>query len=512
MKKLLAAAALAAVALVALLSRPAPERRSLRFGGSDEPGTLDPQTIDWGEQARISWCLFDNLVAYGPDDTSLVPALAEKWTVSDDGLRWDFALRSDVVFHDGTPFTAEAVVFAFERMREGHPFAPAVRPYAHHYEVIESVETVDPHTARFRLREPSAVFLRDLAMFPAGIPSPAAVKARGAAAFGLHPVGTGRYRLKEWRANEKIVLERFAGYWGAPAREAQVIVLPIKDPAVRVEQLLAGHLDAVDIISMADLGRLEQDPAIEVSYEESMNVGYLGFNMNVAPYSDVNFRRAVACAIDRPKLNAVAFFGQAVDAVSILPPAIEGHAADLPPPAHDPARARELLAKVPHLPAEVELWHMNFSRPYFPDPDKVAECLKADLEAVGLKVRLSGYPRDSYGQKTMDPGHPMFLMGWSTDNADPDNFLYTLLHASAIPGNNRTFFDHAEFNDVTRRAQTERDPARRRALYRRAQEIHRDELPSIPLAHVRQAAAARRPFRFNLHPIETRLWTIGREP
>lgn len=486
-----------------------PPGKSVVFGGSGDPDTLDPQGINWGEQTRICWSLFESLVTFGADDASIQPGLATEWSTTDGGLTWEFTLRDGVKFHDGTDFNAEAVVFAFERMHEGQEFAPKATHYAHHYDVVDSVEAVDPTHVRFRLKEASAVFLPNLAMFSAAIPSPTAVKKHGGTAFGLHPVGTGPYRLKEWRAKEKVVLERFDGYWGAKPQVETVIVLPIRDPATRVERLLNGEIDIMDNISLADLERLDGDPNIEVSYEVSMNIGYLGFNWNKHPYNDINFKKAVAHAIDRDKLNEVAFFGRSVRAVSILPPAIEGHDSEIPKYDYDPKKAKSFLDAVPNLPETVELWHMTFSRPYFPEPDKVAESIQHDLEAIGLEVRLSGYPRDAYDEKTLDPDHPMFLLGWSTDNADPDNFLYTLLHENAIPGNNRTFFDHPQFNRMTREAQTERDPAKRRELYSKAQIIYKQNLPSIPLAHVRQATAFRRRLTFDMHPIETRLFTIG---
>jgi ABC-type transport system substrate-binding protein len=510
----LAAIGLAAVAgVVALLAhRPAP-REIVIFGGSDDPGTLDPQGIDWGEQARITWSLFETLVKFGPDDARLEPGLALEWTEADGGRAWTLALRPGVKFHDGTEFNAEAVVLAFERFRPGHPLAPPVAYYAHYYEGIESIEAIDPTHVRFRLKGPNALFLKNLAMFPAAIPSPAALRAAGPEAFGRAPVGTGPYRLKEWRPKEKIVLERFPDYWGTPAPLPSIAVLPIPDSAVRVQRLLDGEIDIMDNVSPSDLDRLEADPRVKVGYAVSMNIGYLGFNEKLHPYNHPDFRRAVAHAIDKRRLVAgPAFFGRAEPAVSIVPPSIEGHDPNVPEPAYDPAEARRLLAKVPDLPATVELWHMAFSRPYFPDPDKVAQMIRQDLEAIGLKVRLSSFPRDAYSVRTHEETHPMILLGWSTDNADADNFLYPLLHRDAIGGTNVVFFDDPEFNETTRRQQTELDPAARLELIRRAQRIYKERLPSIPLVHVRQAVAFRARLDFTLHPIETRLYTIRQLP
>lgn len=500
-------------AIVVLMVASPDERDSVIFGGSDEPGTLDPQGIDWGEQARIAWCVYDSLVRFGPDDQTIAPGLATHWKASEDGLTWDFTLREGVWFHDGTKFDAEAVKFAFERTRPDHPYAPPSIPYLSSYKPIQSIEVVGPSHVRFHLSEPSAVFLPNLAMFSGGIPSPTAVKKAGADAYAKTPVGTGPYRVAEWRPDEKIVLERFPDYWGARPAVERVIVLPIKDPAARVQRLINGEIDIIDNVSLADLQHIEADPRLAVSSRDSMNVCYLGFNWNVHPWSDLNFRRAVAHAIDRDKLIKTAYFGRAEPAVSIVPPSIHGHFADAPTYPHDVSKAREYLAKVPNLPDTVDLWHMSYSREYVPSPMAAAESLKGDLEEIGLRVTLHPFDRSAYAIKIHEAEHPMILLGWSTDNADADNFLYTLLHADSIPndGNNVTYFNHPEFNRLTKQAQSETDDARRMELYAEAQRLYAEQLPSIPLVHVRKIAAYNKTrVLYDVHPIETRLYTIGK--
>ncbi len=509
-----AAAALAVLLLLGCDRKAAPPELAVTYVCGDEPNTLDPQGTSWGASARILVNVFETLVTFSADGRSIVPGLAEKWTTSADGRTWTFTLRT-AKFHDGTDFDAAAVKFAFDRLQGRSEWKPKSYPYGPQFDNVEAVEATDARTATFRLKAPSAIFLPTLALFAAGIPSPTAVK-KGVEEFGFHPVGTGPLKFKEWERGVKVVLSKHAGYWGAAkASMDRLIVLIASDPQTALQKLVRGEAQVCEHITLADVPTVEKNPDLRMEWEESLNVCYLGFNVRVAPYSDVNFRRALAHAIDRKKLNDLAYHGQATAARTIVPPAIWEAPADLELPAFDVAKGKELLAKVA-LPAGFQpvLWHMTYPRPYVQEPDKVALVLKDAFAALGLDLKLEGFGIDAYNKKIQDPAHPMFLLGWSADYADPDNFLFALLHGDSMgdraapSGTNNTFFDDARFNQVTLAAQTELDAAKRKALYDEALRIAARECPSVPLVHVRQMAACRKAVRYDIHPIEYRLWDI----
>jgi peptide/nickel transport system substrate-binding protein len=340
------------------------------------------------------------------------------------------------------------------------------------------------------------------------------VKKHGAQ-FGRNPVGTGPLKFNRWEPGTRIVLDRNEEYWGAKAKMSRLIILDVKDPQVAIQKLKKGEVQVVDNLTLADIPGIESDPALRMEYEESMNVCYLGFNMRKPPYNDPNFRKAVAHAIDRSKIIRIAYQDRAVAASSLVPPSIFKIAEGVGNPAYDPAKAREFLAKA-NLPEgfEAAIWHMTYPRPYVPEPDKLVQVIQDDLSRIGLKVRLEGFNVDIYTKKLRDLEHPMFLLGWSADIADPDNFLYALLHGDSIgpldrpSGTNHAFFNHPRFNEVVKGAQTEVDAAKRRALYDEAVRIYHEEIPTFPLAHVRQMAAAGKTVKYNHHPIEYRFWAI----
>jgi peptide/nickel transport system substrate-binding protein len=498
-------------ALVYLILKPKPvndkpqEDKPVIYAGSDDPGTVDPQAIDWGEQARVATNVFETLVRFGKDPNVIEPLLATEWKSSADKKVWDFTLRSGVKFHDGSDFNADAVVFAYSRFNAKDPFAPKEIPYASNFSDIEKIEAVSPTHVRFTLKSAGVIFLKNLAMFCCGVPSPTALKANPTG-FGQKPSGTGPYRLTEWVKDQKIVLERFDGYWGKRPSIGKAVIIPVRDAPVRIQKLLDGQIHILDNVSAMDVEVVRKNPAFVVGEDVSMNICYLGFNMDHAPYSNPDFRKAVAMAIDKKKLNELGYFGKAEIARSILPPSIWGHDPEAPEPALDREKAKELLAKISNLP-EVELYFPSYSRPYVPDPDKVAQSIQADLKAIGLNVKIQSFPRDSYSANVHKKDHPMFLLGWSTDNADPDNFLYALLHGDSIPNNgtNGTFFNHPEFDELTKRAQSEVDEAKRKELYIKAQRIYKEQIPSIPLVHVKPVVAHTSKLKYNQHPLEVRL-------
>ena len=498
------------LALLGSCSDGAADPSAIVWARSADSSTLDPAEIEWGEDAKVIQSLFETLVTYKADSVELAPRLAERWTVSPDGKTITFELWKGVAFHDGTAFDSEAVVFTFERfLKPDHPQRPRNPcPYGSSFADIEAVAADGPHRVVFTLKRPSVVLLYNLTLFAAHIVSPAAVRKHGAA-FPSNPVGTGPYRLSRWDRDVRIVLDRNDAYWGPKPAIPRVIVIPVKSPQTAVEKLKKGEVQVVDHPTLADVKTLEEDPRTKVDVQASLTVSYLGFNLRRHPYSDPNFRRAVSLALDRRTLNELAYHGLAEPAANIVPPALWKDVCPTPPYEYDLERAKQLLARVKLESREVELIHMTFSRPYVPEPLRAAEFVKDQLRKIGLDVKLTGYDKAAYDQKYKEPNHPMYLLGWIADIPDPDNFFYPLLHGDSKNDMNASFFDDEEFNDAVRGAQTEIDPGRRARLLAKAYARYREELPTIPLVHVKQVIGLSRRVDYRMHPIEVRFYAAG---
>jgi peptide/nickel transport system substrate-binding protein len=493
--------------LLASCSGEPSDSKALIWARSADSSTLDPAEVESGEDAKVIQSLYESLVTYKGDSVDLEGRLAERWSTSPDGKTLTFELRKGVTFHDGTPLDAEAVVFTFERfLKPDHPHRPKNPcPYASNFGDIAKVAADGPHKVVFTLKQPSVVLLYNLTLFPAFIVSPAAVKQQGAQ-FPVRPVGSGPYRLARWDRGVRIVLDRNETYWGARPAIDRVIVVPVNSPQTAIEKLRKGEVQVVDHPTLADLNALRADPNTHADTESSLTVCYLGFNLKRHPYSDPNFRRAVSLALDRKTLNDLAFHGLAEPAANIVPPALWKDVCPTPPYEVDLEKAQELLSKVKLESKEVELIHMTFSRPYVPEPLRVAEFVKDQLRKIGLEVKLTGYDKSAYHQRYKESDHPMYIMGWIADIPDPDNFFYPLLHGDSKDSMNGSFFDDPEFNDAVKKAQSESDPGRRNALYAKAYARYREALPTLPLVFVKQLIGLSKRVSYNMHPIEYRFY------
>src|SRR5690625_3181254 len=317
----------------------------LVVGQIAEPQSLDPHAVTAVNDFRILMNLYDGLVRYADGTLEIEPSLAEAWEVTEDGLTYSFELREGVSFHDGTPLTAEAVKFNFDRMLdEEHPYHDTGPfPLAFFFSAIESVEAVDELTVEFTLEEPYAPFLSNLA-YPTGlIVSPAAVEELGEA-FGRNPSAPGAYRFEEWASNQRVVLTRNEDYWGgAPELEA-VVFRPITDANTRVAEMLSGGLDLMVEVPPDAMNDFRQADDFQVYEQAGPHLWFLILNMREGPFTEKAARQAVNYAIDKQTLVEDVLQGTADVASGPIAPAFAwAYNEDLVPYPYDPERARELL-------------------------------------------------------------------------------------------------------------------------------------------------------------------------
>src|SRR5438552_1329456 len=245
------------VAIIGLLgpaiSASAQPAGTLVVGLVAEPVNLDPAQVTDLNSNRVGRRVVETLVTFPEESTQVVPGLAESWTISKDGLRYTFKLRKGITFHDGTPFTAEAVKFSIERQFDPeHPFNKLGKyPFANYsFGNVKAVEVVDPSTVEFVLKEPRASFLTILTAAAASIVSPAAVKKLGAD-YALQPVVTGPFRYASWDRGQRVVLEKNPSYGGYPSGVSTALWVPearsgVQSP-VPMSTVIQSNLNAVGI-------------------------------------------------------------------------------------------------------------------------------------------------------------------------------------------------------------------------------------------------------------------------
>lgn len=470
---------------------------TLVFGRGGDSTSLDPSRVTEGETFKVTVNLFETLLNFGEQDTTIQPGLAKEWDTSEDGLTYTFKLEEGVKFHDDTDFNAEAVVKNFERWANGNA---DMFPYydtmfggfkGDEGHVIDSVTADGDYTVIIKLKRPQAPFLKNIAMSMFAIASPTAFE-EGDDQFERNPVGTGPFKFVDWKTNDSITIEKFDGYWqeGLPKLD-KIIFRSIPDNSARLNALIAGEIDLADGINPADGEKIEGNADLQLIERPSMNVGYLGLTVTRPPFDKKEVRQAMNYAIDKETIIESFFEGRANIAKNPMPPSISGYNDDIEGYEYNPEKAKELLAEAGYPDGfEMELWAMPVPRPYMPDGAKVAEVIQSNLEDIGVKAKIVSYEWGTYLDKASKGEADAFMLGWTGDNGDADNFLYALLDEDNIGSNNYTYFKNDEMHDLFIEAQTEVDEDKRIELYKKAQEIIHDEAPWVPIAHSTPLLAA----------------------
>ncbi|NYF26316.1 ABC transporter substrate-binding protein [Sporosarcina sp. JAI121] len=462
----------------------------LVFGRGGDSTSLDPSRVTEGESFKVTVNLYETLLNFGEQDTTINPGLATEWEPSEDGLTYTFKLREGVKFHDGTDFNADAVVKNFERWANGDAekfpyynsmFGGFKGDEGH---VIDSVTADGDNTVIIKLTRPQAPFLKNIAMSMFAIASPTAFE-KGDDEFERNPVGTGPFKFVEWKPNETITIEKFDDYWdeGLPKLK-KIIFRSIPDNSARLNALMAGDIELADGINPSDGKAVEDNDKLQLFERPSMNVGYLGLTVTRPPFDKVEVRQAINHAIDKQSIIDSFFEGRADIAKNPMPTSISGYNEDIEGYEYNPEKAKELL-KAAGLEDgfEMELWAMPVPRPYMPDGKKVAEVIQKNLADVGITAKIVSHEWATYLELASKGDADAFMLGWTGDNGDADNFLYVLLDEDNIGSNNYTYYKNDKLHDILIAAQTEVDEDKRNELYKEAQEIIHADAPWVPLAH-----------------------------
>ncbi|GGI97151.1 ABC transporter substrate-binding protein [Paenibacillus hunanensis] len=476
---------------------------TLIVGRGGDSAALDPAIVTDGESIKIAQQVFDPLLAYKSGTTEVEPALAESWQISEDGLTYTFKLRQGVKFHDGTDFNAEAVVFNFERWNdpkskykfEGDSFDYYDSMFGpENARIIASVKAVDASTVEFKLNHPQAPFLQNLAMPPFSIASPTAIEKEGAE-FKSNPVGTGPFVFKEWKRSDSITLEKNPNYWqqGLPKMD-QVIIRSIPDNTARFNALQNGEIDLMEDLSPDDLATLEGNSELQKFNRPPFNVAYIGFNLTKKPFDNPKVRVALNHAVDKKSIIDAFYAGQAEAAINPIPPTLWGYNSNVKDYDYDLTKAKQLLAEAgfPNgIDQELTFYAMPVSRPYMPDGKKVAEVIQASFAQIGVKVNIQSPEWATYlDDLSKGEKDDLYMIGWTGDNGDPDNFFYPLLDKDSIGGNNYSQYASEPFHKLLVEAQRETDQDARAKLYEQAQVIVKEDAPWIPLVHSTPLLAA----------------------
>lgn len=434
--------------------------------------SLDPHGSNDSPSSNVRSQIYDNLV-YFDEDMELQPGLATDWEPVD-GTTWEFTLRDDVTFHDGTGFTAEAVKANIERVID--PDMGSQRQFL--FEMVTDVRVVDDYTVQIETEYPFAPLLSHLAHDAAGIASPAALDEAG---FDeVEPVGSGAFRFVSWDPGDELVLERNDDYWGEPATLDSVTFQVVPEESTRLAMVERGDAHVAEILQPANMARAEGSPNMELALFDSLSLNYIGFNVEREPYDDIRVRQAISMAIDRQGMVEGIVEGAGVPAIGPISEAVFGFHPNLDSLPYDPDQAAELLAEAGHEDGfETTIWTNDN-----PTRIEIAEIVQNDLADIGIDVSIEVMEWGAYLDETAEGNHDMFILGWVTVTGDADYGMYALLHSSNHgAAGNRAFYTNERVDELLDAGRTETDPSARELLYHEVQEYLVEEAPMLNLYH-----------------------------
>ncbi len=467
----------------------------------------DSALVDDASSTYVLQQIMETLVTLKPGTGGdIVGALADSWTISDDGLTYTFKLHDGIKFHDGTDFNADAVKYNFDRWLS-IPQSYVDLGYTYYIDTvlghgdkstIASTAAPDPSTFVVTLKKPNSAFLVQMTLTPFAIASPTALKAGDASApdfknnkyaTGGPPaaVGTGPFVFKDWVPGDHVDLTKNPSYWNAAAGGPYldgITFKPIADTTATLNALQAGDVDLSQTLAPVDVPTVKADPNLQFFDRGSAcNTGILGMNQTHKPFDNPKIREAVAYAINRQAI-VDAYFGETGVVLKNWAPPGTIFTKDLPIPAYDPEKAKALIAESGVTDLSFDFWYpSDVSRPYMPDPKGEFEAILSDLEAVGFKPNPQTSPwRPDYLAAESTGTYPMWLIGWNCDWLGIDNFLYTAFFGYRGGEPNPEFaYKNDEMNKAMEEALAATDPAAQQAAWEKAQDLIAADLPTLPI-------------------------------
>jgi peptide/nickel transport system substrate-binding protein len=479
-----------------------------------DPVSLDANLETTAPGAWVFGNVIEPLITLGPD-MEIEPRLATSWEfVSPERLR--FTLREGVMFHDGTPFNAEAVKFTWDRAINADPpgrWKSLAGP-------IASVEVVDDFTVDIVAERAYGPLLLTTTMIYTGVVSPTAVEEFGED-YGRNPVGTGPFRFVEWRTNDRVVLEANDDYWrGRPSLD-RVVFRVVPEEGARMLALQSGEAQMVLKPAPADLAGLEQNPDFTVYSATGLRVFYLGFNLALPPMDDQLVRQAIAHAVNVPLLVEGVLENAATIPTSVIAPGVLGYSdmnLDERYP-YDPAAAIALLEEAGYtqnsdglMERDGELLTLQMlpaAGRYLKDRE-IAEVLQEFLRQVGITVELDIFEwATTFTElREADLQYHMFSFGWLTTTSDADYTMFSNYRSDQLPPDSWNSWRYANerVDELLTDARASVDTAEREEFYAEVQDILAEDLPALPLYNTIEVMVTSAEVEgFVPHPIEYNL-------
>jgi peptide/nickel transport system substrate-binding protein len=471
---------------------------TLRWAAQNDILTFDPHSQNHTTTITLVMHVYESLTRYGKK-YDIEPSLATDWKQISP-TQWRFNLRKNVKFHDGTPFTADDVVFSYGRIKQPQG---TMQIYV---DGVKEVRKIDDHTVDFILAGPDPVLLRKLTDFRImskvwseknRAQNVQDAKAKEESYASRNANGTGAYILKGWEPDKRLVLAANPNWWDKrEGNVTDVIYTPIKADATRVSALLAGDVDLVTDLPTQDVARLKQNASLKVIEGHEVRTIFIGLDQHnnelqysdvkgKNPFKDVRVRRALNMAVDREAIKRVTMRGLSIPAALMIAPGVHGYSDELDKvAAADPGGAKKLLAEAGY-PNGFE-FTLDCPNNRYVNDEEICQALVGMWAKAGVRAKLNAIPFSTHIPKILKNDTSAYMLGWGVATFDG---LYTLqsLVRTKTTGADGSFncgrVSDPKLDQLIDAMKTETDVKKRDALLRQALVMTRDEAYYVPLHH-----------------------------
>jgi peptide/nickel transport system substrate-binding protein len=483
-------------AAVLAVAAAATHAQTVRVANQGDALSMDPHSLNESLQLSVTGNIYEGLVGRGKD-LSLVPALATSWKQTSPTV-WRFELRKGVQFHDGTPFTADDVVFSFARAAgDGSDMRANVND-------VKAVRKIDSHTVEIETKSPFPILPNQLTTTfilskkwcednQATKPVDRRKGIENAASFRAN--GTGAYRLRERQPGVRTVFVRNGNYWGKIDGNAQeVIYTPIGNDATRVAALLSGEVDVMEPVPVQDIERVNASSNAKVLVGPELRTIFLGMDQKrdelqyssvkgKNPFKDKRVRQAFYEAIDINGIQKTVMRGASRPTAMMIGPGVHGYesALDKRLP-YDPEGAKKLLADAGY-PNGFEVT-MNCPNDRYVNDARICQAVAANLARIGVKINLAAETKGTYFPKILRRDTSFYMLGWTPSTYDAHDALNSLMACPDESGAgqfNLGAYCNVEQTKMIKQIQSETDVKKRDALIHDALKVHEDDIGHIPL-------------------------------
>lgn len=500
------AAGLALAALAPASANP----REVSIGLQAAITSMDPHYHNLTPNNSLMLHVFEPLIRRD-ENQKLAPALATSWRAIDD-LTWEVKLRKNVRFHDGSPFTAEDVLFTLKRVpnvpNSPSSFATFTRP-------IVDARATDPHTLVLKTATPHVLLPSDLASVLIVSKLHGEKAATEDYNSGKAAIGTGPYQFAEYVPNQRVVVKANYGYWGGEEPWEKVTFKILSNPAARVAALLSGDVQLIETVPTSDIAKLGKDTRFTLVDKVSNRVIYVHLNQSTEksppfvtdkagkpleknPFRDARVRKALSMAINRDAIADRVMEKKAVPAAQLLPDFFYGTSKKLKPQKFDAEGAKKLLAEAGYPNGFAMTIHGPNNR-YIND-DKIAQTLAQFYSRVGIDAKVETMPSAVYFTRSSKLEFGYNLLGWGTESGEQGSSLRSLLAtfdpSKGMGVTNRGRYSNAAFDKLLDTALVTMDDKKREGLIQQAAEMAMNDTALIPIHYEVSTWASARNLRY----------------